>query len=286
MKSHRLLNCIGEIEDRFIAESLESAAPQPARKPTAYRYSRLVKLGTAAAACICLILAGVGVRNGTVKVEPPLPNTKTELPESTAVDPRQKTEEAQDSIFFNELREMIDSELATRGRPVSTKEMDWNSVLEYLGIDPSAPYVPEGLKGSQDNREVRQFGLDESGNIVEDGVWMNYYYDYYEDGSPKSADEISIPAGFDIRYSKLGYANCMVLEDKYVESMIDGQSVVIAHQLLSYGPYDETTHEPSGYYDMYFIEFTIGDVYYEITVRRLSQEVVLNIVSSVIKEHK
>lgn len=68
----------------------------------------------------------------------------------------------------------------------------------------SPAYIPDGLTAANGNGTARVI-VDKSGNIVEDTVGLNFYHDYYEDGSPKLTEGVTARKGFSITASKSAF---------------------------------------------------------------------------------
>lgn len=109
------------------------------------------------------------------------------------------------------------------------------------------------------------------------GFWAGFW----EDGSPKSDDNIVIPRGFTITVSKLGIIHCgLLLADEERTTDFGGVPVTLSHTALSYG--DGISNVPAGYYDIYAASFTLDGVEYEIEAQRLELEEVIKIAASII----
>lgn len=113
---------------------------------------------------------------------------------------------------------------------------------------------------------------------------------FWEDGSPKSNDDLYIPTGFTIRASKLCILHCALLPvDEEHTTDFGSVSVTITHCSMKHGPLDPTQKAPdglsnmsAGYYDIYVASFTLDGVEYEIEAQRLELEEVIKIVASII----
>ena len=163
-------------------------------------------------------------------------------------------------------------------------QWDKNAVIEYYGKDLSPAYIPDGLTAANGNGTARVI-VDKSGNIVEDTVRLNFYHDYYEDGSPKLTEGVTARKGFSITASKIGIlSDCIYLlpENEVKTSDIDGTAVTFGYRSMPRGPYNPDTHEPSGYYDMYVAEFEYDGIEYQIVAEQMEAEEVVKVVSSII----
>lgn len=190
-----------------------------------------------------------------------------------------------DNISFNEVGALKDAAHVWRN-PELYDHIQWdkNAVIEYYGKDLSPAYIPDGLTAANGNGTARVI-VDKSGNIVEDTVRLNFYHDYYEDGSPKLTEGVTARKGFSITASKIGIlSDCIYLlpENEVKTSDIDGTAVTFGYRSMPYGPYNPDTHEPSGYYDMYVAEFEYDGIEYQIVAEQMEAEEVVKVVSSII----
>ncbi len=190
-----------------------------------------------------------------------------------------------DTIFFNEVAALTDAARIWRD-PELYDHIPWdkNAVMEYYGKDLTPAYIPDGLTAAIGNGTASAIA-DKSGNLVEDTVWLSFYHDYYEDGSPKLTEDVAAVKGFSIAASKIGLLrDCIYLlpENEVKSSDIAGTAVTFGYRSMPYGPYDPDTHEPSGYYDMYVAEFEHDGIQYELTAEQMAAEEVVKIVSSLI----
>ena len=163
-------------------------------------------------------------------------------------------------------------------------QWDKNAVIEYYGKDLSPAYIPDDLTAANGNGTARVI-VDKSGNIVEDTVGLNFYHNYYEDGSPKLTEGVTARKGFSITASKIGIlSDCVYLlpENEVRTSDIDGAAVTFGYRSMPYGPYNPDTHEPSGYYDMYVAEFEYDGIEYQIVAEQMEAEEVVKVVLSII----
>lgn len=76
--------------------------------------------------------------------------------------------------------------------------------MEYYGKDLTPAYIPDGLVASaKNNTELTAFRK-KDGEIARDLLWLDFYSDYYEDGSPKLTENIAAPKGITVKASKVG----------------------------------------------------------------------------------
>ena len=157
-------------------------------------------------------------------------------------------------------------------------------ILAYYGEDLTPAYIPDGLYASpQNDTTIVHVGKD--GTVAEDTVWLGYYHDYYEDGSPKLTEEVAACKGLSIVISKIGIVNdcCYLMPENEVKtSGIGGVAVTFGYRSMSYGPYGPETHEPSGYYEMYVAEFEQDGIEYQIVTEQMEIEELVKVVASII----
>ena len=99
---------------------------------------------------------------------------------------------------------------------------------------------PSGLVASSWNGTAKVI-LDKNDKVVDDTVWLNFYHDYYEDGSPKLTEGVTARKGFSITASKIGIlSDCIYLlpENEVKTSDIDGTAVTFGYRSMPYGPYN------------------------------------------------
>ena len=165
-----------------------------------------------------------------------------------------------------------------------------SEIVAYYGWNLAPAYIPENLSGG--GRGVRAGIVREraTGEIVQEQAGRSFWTDFWEDGSPKSSDDIVIPTGFTVRASKTGILHCALLPvDESRTTDFGGTPVTLSHCALPYGPFDPTRRDPSGlynmpagYYDIYVASFALNGVEYEIEAQRLELEEVIQITASVI----
>ena len=163
-------------------------------------------------------------------------------------------------------------------------------VVAYYGWILAPAYIPEGLTGGGRGVTAGVVRERATGEIVQEQAGRSFWTDFWEDGSPKSGDDIVIPTGFTIRASKLRILHCALLPvDESKTTDFGGVPVTLSHCVLPYGPFDPTRrdpsglyHMPAGYYDVYVASFTLNGVEYEIEAQRLELEEVIQITASVV----
>ena len=193
-------------------------------------------------------------------------------------------------IYINELVPATDDV----GRNYPNSEVCRNVVWEekdvafYYGKKLVPPYIPAGLQASHDNT-TQEAVITKEGEVWEDTVWLNFYHDYYEDGSPKMTDDISTVKGFYLKASKIGLLADFCFTDSSGDakaSNIGGTEVYIGYKSMEYGPYDPNTHDPCGYYDMYVVLFSFDGIEYELVFSQIELEDVVKVAASILYDEK
>ncbi len=190
------------------------------------------------------------------------------------------------NLHFNEMEGISDAALKWYDPELYDTDVVWDKdeVTDYYGKDLTPAYIPDGLTAASGNGTARVV-LDKDGKVAEDTVRLNFYHDYYEDGSPKLTEDVAAVKGFSITVSKIGLLNdCLYVlpENEVKTSDIGGTAVTFGYRSMPFGPYDPDTHEPSGYYDIYVAEFEYDGIEYEIVAEQMEAEEVVKVVSSII----
>ena len=250
---------------------------------------------SAMAACLTVVLFTVFSvipnyfrQQGTTPPDNPngvIVDTPTDNPDDVTTPATSEIHISMDNISFNEAGALTDAVRIWRD-PELYEHIQWDkdAVIEYYGKDLTPAYIPDGLTAAIGNGTARVVA-DKSANIVEDTVWLGFYHDYYEDGSPKLTEGVTAHKGFSITVSKIGLLNdCFYIlpENEVKTSDSDGTAVTFGYRSMPYGPYDPDTHEPSGYYDMYVAEFEYDGIEYQIVAEQMEAEGVVKVVSSII----
>ena len=173
-----------------------------------------------------------------------------------------------------------------RYKPETDNEVVWSKedIEAYYETDLTPVYIPDGLSASPLNDTATVY-IGQDSTVVEDTVGLSFYHDYYEDGSPKLTEDIAACYGFSLTASKIGIVNdCVHLlrGNEMKTSDIGGIAVTFLRLSMSYGPYDSETHEPTGYYDKYVVEFEQGGIEYMIVAEQMEAEEVVKVVASII----
>ena len=190
------------------------------------------------------------------------------------------------NLYFNEVEGVSDAAPKWYDPELYDTDVVWDKdeVKNYYGNDLTPLYIPDGLVAASGNGTARVV-LEKNGKVVKDTVALNFYHDYYEDGSPKLTEDVAAVKGFSITASKIGIlSDCIYLlpENEVKTSDIDGTAVTFGYRSMPYGPYNPDTHEPSGYYYMYVAEFEYDGIEYQIVAEQMEAEEVVKVVSSII----
>lgn len=189
-------------------------------------------------------------------------------------------------IIMNEIGGLISACDYARYNPEIDNKVVWSkeNIAAYYGTDLTPAYIPDGLFASPLNDTATVY-IGQDGTVVEDTVGLSFYHAYYEDGGPKLTVDVAACCGFSLTVSKIGIINgfyYLLRGDEMKTSDIEGIEVAFGHCSKSYGPYNPETHEPSGYYDMYVVEFVQGGIEYMIVAEQMEAEEVVKVVSSII----
>lgn len=264
----------------------------------------------AAAACLCLALLGalrlgmaptVPGPDGPGAVIPPAEVSQDPAEATPAVEPMQPPEPQKvtiqwDFVAVNEAEGVSPDGALLYYDPDLYDRETWGEaeIVAYYGWNLAPAYIPEGLTGGGQGVSAGIYREKATGKIAQDQAGRGFWVDYYEDGSPKSEDDIVIPRGFSVGCSRLGILHCALLpvEDERV-TQFDQTEVVLTHASLPYGPFDPTRRDPSGlynmpagYYDIYVASFELDGVEYEVAAQRMELEELIRIVASIIKPHE
>ncbi len=285
MTNEKLYEVLGDISEKHINEA---RAYHKAKKPG------WMKWGAMAACLAVIVVTAVSVlsnylnQQGTTPPDNPngvIVDNPTDNPDDDTTPTTSEIHISMDNISFNEVEALMDAARLWRDPELYDRiRWDRNAVIDYYGKELTPVYVPDGLTAANGNGTARVVA-DKSGDIVEDTVWLGFYHDYYEHGSPKLTEGVTARKGFSITVSKIGLLNdCLYIlpENEVKTSDIGGTSVTFGYRSMPYGPYDPDTHEPSGYYDMYVAEFQHNGIEYQIVAEQMEAEEVVKVVSSII----
>lgn len=282
MKKEEFCTLLGGIQDEYLLE----ARSLPPRKPSTWlRWSM---------AAACLALAVIAAASATLAGlphqppidSPPAPNAGygSSAPADTP-STEQGIRVSMENVFLNELPGLKDAALRFYD-PERYTQRSWDAgdILAYYGEDLAPGYIPQGLTPAPGNFTA-EVVFDTDGALVWDAVYLGYYHDYYEDGSPRLTEPVFATKGFSLRVSRIGMVSCclyLLPEDEVTLSVIEGTAVAFGYRSMSYGPYDPETHEPSGYYDLFTAEFERNGITYQIVCEQLELEELVKVVASIL----
>ncbi len=303
MNAAQFSSALGKVNDKYIMEAIT--------------YERKKKSGWlkwgAMAACIGLIftvtmaaLPGIFRGQGNI-VLPPNPDPDVPGPVAsgddgqTSAEPLQPPSEPEitinwDGVAVNESAGLAPDAARLYRDPALYNEeiLDTQGVKAYYGWELAPAYIPDGLTGGGKAVSGRIVREKATGNVVEDQAGRSFWVDFWEDGSPKSDDDIVIPKGFTIRASRLRILHCCLLPiDEERTTDFGGVPITLSHCSMKHGPFDPTkkapdglSNMPAGYYDIYTASFTLDGVEYEVSAQRLELEEVIKITASIIKPYQ
>lgn len=297
MNAEQFSSALGKVNDKYI---MEAVTYERKKKNDWLKWGAL-------AACLGLIFTMTmamlpSILRGHGNIEPPsnpdvpgpVVSDSDNQPSAEPLQPpsEQKITINWDNVVVNESAGLAPNVVPLYRDPALYDEeiLDAEGVSAYYGWALAPAYIPDGLtEGGKavSGRIVREKA---TGNIVEDQGGRGFWVDFWEDGSPKSDDDIVIPKGFTIRASKLCILHCCLLPvDEEQTTNFGGVPVTLSHASVPYGPFDPERmdpsglyHLPAGYYDAYEASFTINGVEYEIEAQRLELEEVVKIAASII----
>lgn len=283
MKKEELYAILGEVDEKYLVEE-----KQPYSKKTLF-----LKWGSLAAGFTVIVVTALAVlpnyfneKKGVVLEDVMKPATD----ESYQQENSSENYISMKQIHMNYLSEVGSNTESDKSYydPALYDELKWDKeeILEYYGKDLTPAYIPEGLMASaKNNTELTAFRK-KDGEIARDLLWLDFYNDYYEDGSPKLTENIAAPKGITVKASKVGIFDndCYVFipENEKITSNIGGTEVVFGYCSMEYGPYDPDTYEPTGHYDMYIAEFEYDNIHYQITAKQLNENEIIKVVGSII----
>lgn len=288
MNAEQFSSALGKVNDKYI---MEAVTYERKKKNDWMKWGAL-------AACFGLIFTMTmamlpSILRGHGNIEPPsnpdVPGpVVTDEDSQPSVEPPQSSANRNiiinwDNVVVNESAGLAPNVVPLYRDPALYSEeiLDAEGVSAYYGWTLAPAYIPDGLTGggkAVSDRIVREKA---TGNIIEDQGGRSFWVDFWEDGNPKSDDNIAIPKGFTIRASKLCILHCCLLPvDEERTTDFDGVPVTLSHCSLSYG--DGHSNTPAGYYDIYVASFTLNGVEYEIEAQRLELEEVIKIVAPII----
>ncbi len=297
MRSIDLYNAVCAVDDDILERSEITAGGQ--------KKSGWLKWGVMAA-CFGLIVtvamaALPGLLKGTGGIVPPsnpisgpVVSDNDNQPSDEPIQPPSEGEITinWDNVTVNESAGLASEAVLPYPDPALYEKEIWGQkeIADYYGWELNVPYVPDGLTSGGNAVTAVVFRDRATGKVIDDEVSRGFWVDFWEDGSPKSDDDIVIPKGFTITVSKLGILHCGLLPvDEECVTDFGGVPVTLRHCSMKHGPFDPTkkapdglSNMPAGYYDVYTASFTLDGVEYEIEAQRLELEEVIKIVASII----
>lgn len=297
MNAAEFSNALGKVNDKYIMEAITYECQKK---------SSWLKWG-AMAACFGLILTVTmitlpGILRGQGNIAPPpAPNVPGPVvgndDNQPSIEPLQPPSEREiiinwDGVAVNESAGMAPGAARRYYDPdlYDMESLGEDEVLAYYGWNLAPAYIPGDLTGGGNAPGGYLYREKATGEIVEEQAGRGFWTDFWEDGSPKSSDDLYIPTGFTIRVSKYSILHCVLLPVDQSETTDFGEvPVTLSHCSMPHGPFDPTQKDPSGlhnmpagYYDIYVASFTLDGVEYEIQAQRLELEEVIKIAASVI----
>lgn len=293
MNAKQFSFALGKVDDKYI---MESAAYQR-KKKTGWRKWGMM------AACFCLLLTAAAMLPGVLKgpggVLPPS-GPVVAGPVTDDNDQQPGTDEPKspqviiewDKVAVNESNGMASDAALRYYDPEIYHTEDWGEkeIVAYYGWNLKPGYIPEGLTDGGKGPGGIMYQERATGKIVQDQGGRGFWTDFWEDGSPKSDDDLYIPTGFTVQVSKLDILHCALLpveEERTTD--FGGVPVTLTHCSMKHGPFDPTkkapdglSNMPAGYYEIYTASFTLNETKYEVTAQRLELEEVIRIVASII----
>lgn len=295
MKVDNILDAIGAINDEAVQDARAYKRP---------RYNKALKWGALAACLGAILTVGMFTLPNILKgsggvLPPPNPNHGFAVNDDnqSSVEPFQPPGERNiiinwDNVVINE-GEIVTSDVSQLyPDPTLYDEEIWGQkeIAEYYGQELNVLYIPDGLTGGGQAVTATVYRDKSTGKLIEDQVSRGFWVNFWEDGSPKSDDDVAIPKGFTITVSKLGILHGAILPvDEAHTTNFGGVPVTLAHCSMPHGPYDPTqktpdglSNMPAGYYNIYTATFTLDGVEYEIMAQRLELGEVIKITASII----
>lgn len=296
MNAMQFSNALGKVNDRYIIEAITyERRKKPIRLKWEAMAACLVLIFTVAMATVPGIFSSQGdpvIPNPTVSApvasdENPSPSVAPTLPARG-----QEVTINWDNVAVNEAAGSTPDAARRYYDPDLYDMKHWTEaeIVAYYGWNLTPAYIPDGLTTGGNGPGGFLCTQKATGEIVEDHTSRGFWVDFWEDGSPKSDDDIVQPKGFTVTVSKLGIFHCGLLPvDEARTTDFDGVPVTLSHCSMPHGPFDPTQKDPSGlynmpagYYDIYTASFTLDGVQYEISAQRLELEQLIRITASVI----
>lgn len=234
MKVENILDAIGAINDEAVPDA-EAYKQAKSNSPVKW---------AAVAACFGLIVTAAivvlpGLLKGTGGVVPP-PNSNlgpvvNDNDNQHNDEPLHPPSEREitinwDNVAMNESAGLAPDYSRLYPDPALYEEEIWGQkeIKDYYGWELNVPYIPNGLSGGGQAVTATIYRDKAAGKVIEDQVGRGFWAGFWEDGSPKSDDNIVIPRGFTITVSKLGIIHCgLLLTDEERTTDFGGVPVTI-----------------------------------------------------------
>lgn len=297
MNAATFLSALGQVDDKYV---IQSVAYGRKRKSVWLKWGVMAACMGMLFTVAMLTLPGILREPGGI-LPPPEPDVPGPLPGGEESRPDADTAQVPDEqkivihwegVAVNEVDQLATGGALRYYDPALYKQVVWGEeeILDYYGWNLIPDYIPEGLAGSSNELSGTVIFDKKNGELVKDQLGRGFWSGYYEDGSPKSVDDIVIPTGFTLTASRLGILKCGILPaDETKVTDFNGVPVTIVHCAMPHGPYDPDSyapnglyHTPAGYYNIYQATFELDGIQYDITAQRLQLEEVIKIAASVI----
>lgn len=205
MKKEELYAILGEVDEKYLVEE-----KQPYSKKTLF-----LKWGSLVAGFTVIVVTALAVlpsyfneKKGVVLEDVMKPATD----ESYQQENSSENYISMKQIHMNYLLEVGSNTESDKSYydPALYDELKWDKeeILEYYGKDLTPAYIPEGLMASAKNNTELTVFRKKDGEIARDLLWLDFYNDYYEDGSPKLTENIAAPKGITVKASKFSFGGC------------------------------------------------------------------------------
>lgn len=282
MNGTDLLRAMSHVDEEYIQAAGEET-PKRARRAL-LRYGGL-------AACAAVAVAGALLLRQPVPapVEPtpapePMPsetvypNIPDRFPTKEPVTDAPRLTIDLSRIAVNEMEDGVPSGCLSADFYITHEEVEWSEeeIAAWYGKTDFAPaFLPDGLTPAQENGWATVW-TDEDGEVVIDLLSFS---------AKDEGDERIFPRSLTLSVSKNDprpFRDWLHWGETWETCEIAGVEVTIVHAVYSHGPYDPETHEPSGYYDWYDVDFELDGLRYGLSTQRLDLEEVTAVTASVI----
>lgn len=245
-----------------------------------------------AAACICmLILSVLFIQHGNEK----MPTDRLANPSVGHIiettDDRRGTYTATgtmstqdfDVVFVNDCDDVLYTDMALKVNFWETHESvkwNWSQVEEYFGREIRLATVPDGLQLNPAGGSGWYVYQRDNGAVCADLGTLQYSTQWNDDGSSQSMAD----GGKAFSVTVYGEGNLrdyiLVPDDEMEPSYIGGVEVMIGHRVM--GTLYNENHEPTVTWDLYFAQFEMDGIHYEVVTEGLTVEELVSIVKQLI----